>query len=347
LKKKRSKLGEWIKAFGYALIVLLLIKTFAVEVFTIPSTSMEGALLAGDVVVVDKWTYGPRLPITPLSIPFYNSNKSYLSFLQLPYYRLTNSMEVQHNDVLVFNYPPQLEAPVDHKTCYIKRCIGLPGDKVAIKNKKVWVNGRPSGFSENKMHFSFKVHSTKNWTSEAFEELGIYEGGKTGKPNEWELTMTRSTAELLSETEGIQWVKEVLHDQKKWEEHTFPFSNDYPWNKDHFGPILVPAKGDYLYLTPSNIVKYLKLIRLYEGNEVRVADDKIFINGKEEAVYQVKMNYYFVMGDNRDNSSDSRFWGLVPEDHIIGKASLILFSSEHRSGHFPAPRWKRFFNTIL
>lgn len=354
MRKKLAGIKEWIKAFCYALVVLLLLKSFAFEVFTIPSTSMEGSLLAGDVVIVNKWSYGPRLPKTLLSIPFTHQRlpftdncKPYFSFLQLPYWRIGDSMLVKRNDVIVFNYPPASDDPIDHKSYYIKRCVALPGDRIELKNKKLFINDSLMAFSDEMLLYNFRLTSRKDWSTEEFSTLGISEGGRTNRKNEWELMMSRKVANTLLAMPEIQKVSELTLPEGQWEEHIFPFSKNYPWNKDHMGPLYVPAKGDFLQLSPKNLVKYHQLITQYEHNTLTLADDKIFINGKETDVYQVKMNYYFVLGDNRDNSSDSRFWGFVPEDHIIGKASRILFSTAHNNSALPQIRWKRIAKTIL
>ena len=312
---------------------------------------MEKTLLAGDVIVVNKLTYGPRLPITPIGIPFLHQSsffgsKPYLSFVQLPYFRLSTSTNIERNDVIVFNYPADNEHPVDHKPLYVKRCIGKPGDQFKMINKKVFINQQAFADTVAASLYSYRIKTSIELDNKVLKELGITEGGMINSKLEYQFEMSRKTAKELKKIPGVLEIKELMEVANNWKEHVFPFDHTYPWNKDNSGPLYIPAKGDRIQLTANNISKYHRIIASYEDNDVRVMDDSILINDKVAAFYEFKMNYYYVLGDNRDNSSDSRYWGLIPEDHIIGKASRVIYSFDKSNSILNKFRWSRFFKSI-
>lgn len=351
MKKLKLYLLQWLKAMSFALITVLILKAFVFWVYVVPSTSMEKTLLPGDLIFVNKMTYGIRLPITPLTfplshhkMPFNNQLNSFSDFIQFPYKRLFKS-DIKRNDVVVFNYPRESHLPVDHRPFYIKRCIGLPGEKIKIKDKKVFIGGEVLDFP-NLAEFNYNVHSAVDLTNDSLIKFGITEGGRTGGKGFYQLTLSDSAVKLLKSKDYINSIKPLNVDPKGFADYIFPFDKNYKWNIDYFGEVTIPKKGETVQLNHKNISLYKRIIDLYEANTLLVKDSTIKINGKTVSSYTFKMNYYFMMGDNRHNSSDSRFWGFLPEDHVVGKATSILLSVNKNLATTQKYRWDRFFKAI-
>lgn len=328
----------------------MVIKAFFFEVFTIPSSSMEKTLLPGDVILVNKLSYGIRLPVTPLTfplshqtLPFFNDVKAYVDLIQLPYLRFLES-SIKQNDVVVFNYPLEDEYTVDHRSYYIKRCVGLPGDTLKIENKEVYINHHKME-TLPKMLFNYKVVTNTIIPNDTLLKYNITEGGLDGLKNHWELTMSDSTAKVLRQQDYVVSLKKIELDPNSYADYIFPYHEHYGFNIDYFGEVVIPKKGMEVELDSNNIYLYKRIIEVYEENELAISEGKFMINGELSNSYTFKMNYYFMMGDNRHNSSDSRFWGFLPEDHILGKAQTILFSA-NKSGAGEKYRWKRMFKSI-
>ena len=328
----------------------MVIKAFFFEVFTIPSSSMEKTLLPGDVILVNKLSYGIRLPVTPLTfplshqfMPLFNDSKSYLDFIQLPYFRFFES-SISRNDVVVFNYPLDNEHSVDHRSYYIKRCIGLPGDTLKVENKEVYINHEKMA-TLPKMLFNYKVVTNTLITNDTLLKYNITEGGLDGLKNHWELTMSDSIAKILQKQDYIVSLKKIELDPNSFADYIFPYHKHYGFNIDYFGEVIVPKKGVEVKLNKNNIHLYRRIIEVYEENELEIKEGNFIINGEVSNSYIFKINYYFMMGDNRHNSSDSRFWGFLPEDHILGKAQTILFST-NKTGAGEKYRWNRMFKSI-
>lgn len=341
-----KSIKDWFRALILALITVMVIKAFFFEVFTIPSSSMEKTLLPGDLIYVNKLAYGARTPITlltfPLShqhLPLYNEFKSYLDFIQLPYYRFFSDT-IQRNDVVVFNYPFDTEHPVDHRAYYIKRCIGLPGDTLRIENKKVFINNQEIELPHH-AQFNYKVITSKPITNDTLLNYAITEGGLDGLENHWELTMTDSAYYQLKSADFIQSIKKIEVEPNAYADYIFPYHSTYLWNIDYYGALVIPKQGDIVQLDSNNIHLYQRIIEVYEGNKFQQTENGFLINGELTKTYQFKMNYYFMMGDNRHNSADSRFWGFLPENHVVGKAKTILFSRDKSTN-----RWDRMFKKI-
>ncbi len=353
-KKNKSNFVEWIEAIFLAIVIVSVIRIFVFELFAVSSTSMEKSLLAGDFIFVSQLHYGPRMPITPLSfpfahqeIPFLENRKSYWEGIQLPYLRIPGFSKINHNDVVVFNYPLETEHPVDQKTFFVKRCIALPGDTFRIEKKKVYINDMEM---ENPELTQFNYHVKTDSTlinPLLLYELGINEGGKISNKGDWQLSMTSDARERLKKEKNVNEVIETSEQPGHYTEYVFPNNENFPWNVDNFGPVVIPRAGDSVSLSFQNLPLYEKIISLYEGNTMEVNDSAFLINGNESKYYKFKMNYYFVLGDNRHNSADSRFWGFVPENHLVGKAVFILFSVDKNAvGMFSKIRWRRILNRI-
>ncbi|HTF04205.1 MAG TPA: signal peptidase I [Bacteroidia bacterium] len=355
-KKRKSHLREWTEAVVVAFVGVIILKSFFFEPFAIPSDSMSGTLLSGDYVVVNKLSFGARMPITPLTIPFTHQSvwgmKSYSDAIQFPYARIPGFGGIDRNDVIVFNFPAEelfpLEGeaknyPVDHRTHFIKRCIALPGDTLQIRDKTVFINGKETGIPLHVMfNYVIKVDSSKT-DSLDFTKLGMVRESRQGKYAYYTITMIPATADSLKLNPKIISVEPELSPPGSFDEQVFPHEEKLSWNLDNYGPLIIPKEGQTITLSVDSLSIWERIIVDYEHNEMTVKEDSIFINGKYTTTYTFKMNYYFVMGDNRHFSMDSRYWGFVPEDHIVGIATMILFSYDKVNG---SVRWGRTFQSI-
>ncbi len=339
-------LREWAEAVILAVVlVTAYIKPFWFETYNIPSQSMEGTLLMGDYILVSKINYGPRLPITPIAIPFVQNangqNDSYFDKIQLPYFRLPGVEDVDRGDVVVFNFPADDSRPVDRKTNYIKRCVALPGDTLYIYNKQVKVNGKAQ-LTPPSAQYNYMAEMEHEVPPDYFSGLGFGDATPITSLSFYQFSINSLMADSLSKIRAVDTVRMVCYAPNRRILEIFPKSESYPWNLDNFGPLYIPKKGQTVVLNEQNIKLYERIIKVYEHNDLRVNGPYIKINGENVSFYTFKQDYYFMMGDNRDNSSDSRFWGFVPEDHIVGKAWFIWLSmdAEHNI------RYNRLFQTI-
>jgi len=376
-KKKKSVVREWVDALVFAIIAATLIRTFFIEAYTIPTGSMEGSLLINDYLFVSKVSYGPRIPMTPVAIPLVHNSifgmKSYTEAVQWKYRRLPGFGHVDRYEIVVFNYPggdtvlkeaPEkdyystlrseynndkellqskytiMTRPVDKKENYIKRCMGVPGDVLEIKDRIVYIDGKPANTYPHQQYL-YQVRTKDFGISEDFLEENNIEGDVNSnvyflQPEQ--VAMFKSLPSVLSVTPVI-YPKGMCEDV--YPQDTVHFK----WNRDNYGPITIPKEGTTVSLSPENIALYRRVIRNYEGNTLEEKDNKIFINGKETNSYTFKMDYYWMMGDNRHNSLDSRYWGFVPIDHIVGKAWFVWLSYG-KKGMLRDMHWKRLFHSV-
>lgn len=335
----RIRLRDWIATILIALLAALFIRGFIIEAFRIPSSSMERSLLVGDFVLVSKLNYGPRTPIS-LGIPFTNI---YFDGLALPSVRLPGVSRPRHGDVIVFNYPVE-DSPVDRKTHYIKRLVGLPGDTLVIEEKVPYVNGMPVPYQAemkqrwtayNKPREIFPVGRLWSSGAEEVTSLGARFAGVT-------FEATVALAREVATWEEVEAVEPFVVPGVTSGMRVFPRGSGF--GKDNYGPLYIPARGDTLTLTEQNWMAYAALIRRYEGHDARpLGNGRFLVDGVQTNRYVVQQDYFFVMGDNRDRSSDSRVWGFVPWDHVVGKAFLVYFSWDHDADR---PRFDRVFHTI-
>ncbi len=388
-KIKKTWIREWVDAIIFAVVAATIIRIFFIEAYTIPTSSMEKSLLVGDYLFVSKLSYGPRVPITPLSFPFVHhtmpltkETKSYLEWIKLPYYRFPGFSDVKHNDAVVFNYPDGdtvslkfqsnisyyslvreygrdrvlndqrnfgtiTRRPVDKRENYIKRCIGLPGDTLSIIEQQVYINGNPAENPKN-LQYRYVVRTDGSRINpRLLERLNITEGGTTSKPGEFVFFITDKIADELKKIPNIKSVNKYMEPKGKWNKDIFPNDPLYKWNLDNFGPLYIPKAGDVIDINVDNISKYKRIIEAYEGNTLEIRDGKIFINGKETEQYTIMFNYYWMMGDNRHNSADSRYWGFVPDNHIVGKALFIWMSLDPNKGLFDGKiRWDKMLRLV-
>ncbi len=386
---KKPGWREWVDAAVFAIVAATLIRTFVFEAYTIPSGSMEKTLLVNDFLFVSKFSYGPRIPNTPLSIPFVHnyipgsSRKSYTEIVSLPYIRWFPS-PVKRGDVVVFNFPagdtvinhPEFQSaipyydlkrhaqmgdptsqyilshpdeypiavhPVDKSDNYIKRCVGIPGDQLEVKNNVVFVNGKQEDIPPSSLIKYTVITNGQRLDGEAIKEeydvdMARGEFSQGNQPNVYNMTLTEKARQAL-EKNGI--ARKIAFATEPNTGQVFPYDGRHDaWSRDNYGPIWIPAKGATIELTSDNFAIYERAIRVYEDNNFEMKEGKFFLNGEEITSYTFKMNYYWMMGDNRQGSQDSRYWGFVPEDRIVGKAWLIWFSWEG------GPRWSRLFRTV-
>lgn len=336
---------EWAEAIILAIVyVVAYVKPFWFETYNIPSQSMEGTLLEGDFITVNKYAYGARLPITPIAVPFVHSmigdDKSYYEGLEFEYFRFPGFENIERGDIVVFNYPAEGDKPLDRKLNYIKRCIALPGDSLRIENKMVFVNGNLQ-IAPEKAEFAYMAGLSENRQPEYFANKGFDYPTPINSLKLHNFFLTEAKAQELKKLPEVDSVWLSVYPRGAGTGEVFTH-DVYDWNLDNFGPVAIPQKGKTVLLNEKNIVLYKKIIEDYEHNTLKVNGPYIKINGQNVNAYTFKQDYYFMMGDNRDRSSDSRVWGFVPNDHIVGKAWFIWLSKD-AEGKF---RYDRFFKMI-
>tara|TARA_Y100000589_G_scaffold331927_1_gene387972 strand:+ start:18598 stop:20151 length:1554 start_codon:yes stop_codon:yes gene_type:complete len=394
-KKENSKQNEWEESITFAIFAATLIHVFFIQPFTIPTSSMEKSMLVGDFLLVSKMNYGANIPNTPFFLPFMHqkipgteNTPSYLKNIQLGYNRLPGFQQIKNNDIVVFNFPADTlrdDIPFDKKMNYVKRCVGISGDTIELKNKSIYINGIkdieniPTQFQyiitpRDSIYVSPKiVFSLEQTLLENDIETYIQYVSKRGYENPIKITqrgkleksvgpvknsgifitfMTMQEKKVI-ESKINKWFN--IKEEQKTNKNLFPKSLKKTWTIDDFGPIYIPKKGDILALNQNNIHFYKKLIAEYENNDLLISEDntQFHINGELTSKYQVKMNYYWMMGDNRHNSEDSRIWGFVPEDHIVGKPIFTWLSLNYNAIHkkgiknkLGIIRWNKLFTTI-
>lgn len=338
---------EWSDALIFATIAATIIRGYFLEAYTIPTSSMEKSLLVGDFLFVSKYSYGNRLPQTPLSFPFVhnklpftdNKYQSYLEWMKMPYTRLFAFSSIKNNDVVVFNYPFEIDKPSDKKENYIKRCVGVAGDSLKVINQQLFINNKPADNPALMQHF-YKVTTTEGISEKFIKDNDITEGGATDK-GYLLINLSNPAKEKLKNAPGVVSIEK--NDTVFINGYT-AFQEKYKWSIDDFGPIYIPKQGDVIEMNEKNYDVYEFAIKHYEGNnDFTWENGQAKLNGAVIKNYTFKYNYYFMMGDNRDNSADSRFWGFVPETHIVGKALFVWMSWD--SGN-SAVRWSRLFKSI-
>jgi len=405
--KALRKIAEWVDAILFALVAVYFINLFIFQMYKIPTPSLEKSLLVGDYLMVDKFSYGPRIPNTPLSFPLVQhtfpviDTKSYIEWPRWEYKRLKGLGNVKRNDIVVFNYPAGdtvalkspsnqdyynsvrrfgrervwsdkntfgdiIYRPVDRRENYVKRCIGMPGDTLQIIDNEVYINEKQMPMPKNAQHNYF-VETKGNPISDRqfrmidvsvddrfwlnrqsmnndyiFEQVGI-ERNENGTFNPvYLLPLTKEAVQKLINND---WTRSIHIDPGFYDGgDLFPFNNSLGWTRDNYGPVWIPKKGETIQLNEENLAFYSRCIESFENNSLQIKDNQILINGEISDKYTFKYDYYFMMGDNRHNSQDSRSWGFVPEDHIVGKPILIWMSSDKDRGLFNGGiRWKRIF----
>jgi len=363
-------MAEWTEAITFAVVAATLIRWTIMEAYTIPTPSMENSLLVGDFLFVSKFHYGTRTPATPLQIPlthqkiWFTEIPSYLDWIQLPQYRLPGLTKIKNGDVVVFNVPGVAENnfeeadqkkwinyPVDLKMNYIKRCVGIPGDVLEIRDKQVIINGKPMENPEL-MRYRYQVKATNMLSDRIIEKFNLdpedysFQGIDSENMALYSMILTKGNADELKNLPYIKSI-DIVPIDAYGESPLFPRYSKLKWTGDNYGALQIPSEGMRISLNDSTIAFYGKLIQEFEYNQnVKIDSGHVFIDGKEIKEYTFKQDYYFMMGDNRHNSLDSRYWGFVPADHIVGKGFFIWLSIDKYGTWFNKIRWSRFFKPI-
>jgi signal peptidase I len=275
--------------------------------------------------------------------------KAYSEIVQWGYHRLPGFGHVKRNDVVVFNYPPEykIPRPVDKRENYIKRCVGVPGDSLEVRGSDLYINGSPAYKApQGEMEYLVTTNGTEI-DNDILNDEGITDYGSIGN-NQYAMFLTPEKVNFIKQLGNVKAVTAGIREKGAITEILFPYDNiHFPWNVDNYGKIWIPKKGTTVKLDSINIQLYHDIIAVYEGNTFEQKGNKFIINGKETNSYTFKMDYYWMMGDNRHNSADSRFWGFVPEDHIVGKAWMVWLSLDYNASNiFKRIRWSRLFSLI-
>lgn len=416
--RPKTGFSEAFNSIIFAVIAATLVHNYFMQPYIIPTGSLEKSLLVGDFLFVSKFHYGARLPMTAVSFPMVHDTlplvktRSYLKKPQIPYLRLPGFEKIERNEIVVFSWPADtvrkffvrekgVRKPIDKKSNYVKRCVGIPGDTLEIINGYVHTNGKQNqlpdrariqfthlaynsrGVSSRKLYNlgykdfirSYRIKNITQNTYNALQPyiLGVSNGNldnytvitsakgldpsivrQTGMKvteimeNPKELVLTPEEARILTKESWIDSVKQRVITTKSSNTIYFPNKTPFDWNEDNFGPIVIPKKGASIVLNKQNLPIYKKLIVDYEKNKLKLSLDGIFINGVKSTSYTFKQDYYWMMGDNRNQSEDSRYWGFVPYDHIVGKPVFIWFSIDGINDGIRnwKIRWDRIFTTV-
>ena len=393
---------SWVDAIVYALILVYFVFTFVGQNYQIPSSSLEKSLLVGDYLWVNKMAYGPRVPMTPIHFPLVQNTfpiintKSYIEWPQWKYHRLKGLGDVESGDIVVFNFPAGdtvalkvqnpdyytlvkmfgretilanekefgevIYRPVDRRENYVKRAVGLPGERIKIVDGQIHINGEKQPMPTD-VQFNYYFQTSRPLSNLDWEKLGIAKDDR----NEVKVTPTDiESLKLLGFTvnadgsvppvyvspltqsmvKSLQDNPEVLKLMKMPApkgEYLFPDGVSANWTRADYGELWIPKKGETIQLNAENWAIYERVIRNYEYHpDAYIKDGTVYIDGKPADTYTFMMDYYFMMGDNRDNSLDSRYWGFVPEDHIVGKPMRVLVSFDKDKGLLNGGiRWNR------
>jgi signal peptidase I len=347
--QKKSKGREWLDAFVFAVVAATIIRGLLFSAYAIPSGSMEGTELTGDYLFVSKFSYGARMPITLFSIPFTEPMmygvKTYWSGVQLPYLRLPGTTSVKKGDIVVFNKPSETGTPIDQQTTLIKRCQATAGDTLTIVKAQVYINGKAAPNAPKAQTSYTVITDGKDLNPQIFTDLNITVMNQNAA-NSWEMIIPTDNLATLKSYSNIKSVTPEVAQAGLFDPEVFPNDPKFKWNEDNFGPLVLPKTGMTIPLNDSTVILYKAAIEHYEHNRLGRSGKGYTVNGKSAATYTFQQNYYWMMGDNRHDSLDSRFWGYVPEDHIVGKAMITWFSTDPNKGLFDKIRWSRILRPI-
>lgn len=383
----KTKTEDTISSLLFAVIIAALVHTYLIQPFTIPSSSLEKTLYTGDFLFVSKINFGARTPMTAVALPMMHDSipffgvKSYLfnddvtkketsvlNKFQLPYFRFPSLEKIERNQIVVFNQPADTlrdmdnfnpdrnyYKPIDKKTNLVKRCVGIPGDTLEIRDGNIYINGIIDKLPESaKTQYNFLIDTKGETISQdaLVHRYGArdgmkYENGNFALTNtgQYFLTLTDAEAKFIANNPVVKGVIKNLT-PKGEDGNVFPHITSLGWNIDNFGPIYIPKKGRTIKLDIKTLPFYKRIIEEYEKNSLKIHGNDIIINGKVSNTYTFRQDYYWMMGDNRQNSLDARFWGYVPFDHVVGKPVFIWFSWDKDGKGINKVRWNRVFSVV-
>lgn len=373
-----NKGADTVSSVLFAVVVATLVHTYIMQPFTIPTGSLEKTLLVGDFLFVSKNHFGARTPMTTIAAPMVHdtipiiNKKSYLNKPQLPYFRFPGFEQVEKNDIVVFNWPTDtvvdfkgtyssgIRKPIDKKTNYVKRCVGTPGDNLTFVDGVVFINGKELKLSDRaRVQYSYELKTVNGSMLDPnylLKDLKIYESDirfYRDINTYYFVSLTAENAEKLKNNPIVESITKqisksnVLEQEDNGRYPIFPHTKN--WNRDNLGPIYIPQAGKTVKLDKESLPFYKLIIEEYEKNNLKVNGDEIRINDKVVNSYTFKQDYYYMVGDNRHNSLDSRYWGFVPADHIVGKPVFIWMSLDPTipwSKAIDKIRWERLFTTV-
>ena len=382
-KKKETFLGS----VTFAVVFATIIHAFITQPFGIPTGSMERTLLVGDFLFVNKWAYGYRMPMRPVALPFLQGTifdtgqkgnpkddpKSYVEAVKLPYLRLPGYDEIKRYDIVVFNYPQDsVHTAIDRRDPYVKRCVGIPGDVLEFRAGRLFVNNQPEKIlgDEEQQHGYIVTTSAQLDIPQLYKAYGFLPVQETQSNSGFIYIFQGLTDAIAKDIKALPEVTEIKEmveekgegalrfklnaDKTAYTKNIDTTQSIYPinksWNQDWYGPLRIPKKGDVVKLDQETLPTYQWIISEYEHNKLENKNGKIYINGKETNQYTIKQNYYMMIGDNRDASLDARFFGVVPEENIVGRPMFTWMSLQgafkDANSSYQAPfkvRWDRMF----
>ncbi|WP_340073911.1 signal peptidase I [Leptobacterium sp. I13] len=367
--KPRTSAGEWISSILFAVVAATIVHTYFMQPYVIPTSSLEKTLLVGDFLFVSKFHYGARTPMTTVAFPMVHDtipvikSKSYLNTPQLPYFRIPGFQKIKRNDIVVFNWPVDtvrffrdpsnihIDKPIDKKSNYVKRCVAIPGDSLEIKDGYIHINGKRTVLPDRaKPQYGYLVQTNGQGFNPRYmyERYGITDGfGRVSENTFYFSSLTEAAAAMLKNNPNVISITRRIDKKEDYDPSIFPHQPAKSWTGDNFGPIYIPEAGKTIALDIDVLPLYKRIIEEYEGNKLEVNGNQVLINGQETTSYTFKQDYYWMMGDNRHNSEDSRYWGYVPYDHVVGKPVFIWMSwNSNASGIMNKIRWERLFTTV-
>jgi signal peptidase I len=375
--KPRTSGGEWVSSILFAVVAATIVHTYVMQPFTIPTSSLEKTLLVGDFLFVSKFHYGARTPMTAVSFPMVHDtipvlkSKSYFKDLQIPYFRFPGFQKIKQNDIVVFSWPPDTLTnitnprskvdikPLDKKSNYVKRCVGLPGDSLEVRDGYVYINGTKNKLpGRAKLQFGYAFRTKKqlnpSFAAEQYDITDLYPMDNPPSYRVFRAMMTDAAYERFKNYPDMDTIFKTTAEKGVGDPSTFfPHDPNYEWNTDYFGPMYIPKAGASVSITTETLPLYRRIIEVYEGSEIGIENKisqsgtQVLLNGNPLTTYTFKYDYYWLMGDNRNNSQDARMWGFVPFTHVVGKPVLVWMSwNSNAKGIMNKIRWERLFTTV-